>query len=116
MEKFEVHHLARIFGAKYGMTFAEGFCLAAEFFDIASDKDGDSLTRDVSCVEGALRMLYAQERIEKDAVDDIRQGMLRIAKQLPSGKAASDLQSYIAEICADVAVDVIQRAADNARK
>ena len=109
MEKYEVHHLARIYEAKYGLTFAEGFCIATEFFNIASCKGGDDLIRDASYVEGALRMLYAQERIEEAVVNDIRQSMLRIAKQLPSGEA--ELQNYIMEVYADVAADAIQRAA-----
>ena len=111
MEKYEVHHLARIFGAKYGVTFAEGFCIAAGFFDIASRKEGASLIRDSSYVEGALRMLFAQERIDETAVNDIRQSMLRIANQLPSGKAEAELQSYIMDIYADALVDAIQRGA-----
>lgn len=111
MEKYEVHHLARIYEAKYGLTFAEGFCIAAEFFNIASRKGRDDLIRDASYVEGALRMLYAQERIEEAVVNDIRQSMLRIAKQLPSGEAEAELQNYIMEVYADVAADAIRRTA-----
>lgn len=102
-------HLARMYEAKYSLAFSEGYCIASKLFDIASDKAGKKLVQDMAYIEGALMMLYAQERIEKGIVNEVLQDALRIARRLPSADAEAELQCYINELLTEISVDVIQK-------
>lgn len=103
-------HLARLYEAKYSLSYAEGHCLSREIFEAALNAGNKEKILSIAAeLGGCLIMLGAQDRIKRDAADEIYSGLKRVALNLKPEQAMDALQGYIYELFVTVTFDAARQ-------
>lgn len=108
--KYNRDHLARLYEAKYSLSYAEGHCLSREIFEAASNVGNKEKILHIAAeLGGCLMMLGAQGRIKRDAADEIYNGLKNVVLHLTLEEALDALQGYIAELFVTVTFDAARQ-------
>ena len=103
-------HLARLYEAKYSLSYAEGHCLSRELFEAALNIGNEEKILNIAAeLGGCLMMLGAQGRIKLDVADEIYKGLKEVVLHPTPEQGMDALQGYIAELFVTVTFDAARQ-------